>query len=302
MKRNIAAALFISFFILCGCKENRILGRNDAMKHVIKLIDIGPHPSGSENIKKAQKYIIDNLKKTGIEVTEDTFVADTPIGPKQMKNIIGILPGTHTEIIALAAHYETKYFTEFSFVGANDNCSGTGLLLELARAIKESDFASEFTYWFIFLDGEECFVSWTASDSLYGSRHLVEKLKSSGEIYTVKAFILLDMIGDKDLKICRERTSTEWINTIIWDVAKKKGLTNYFNDCYKTVTDDHTPFLEAGISSVDIIDFCYGGNESPGRYWHTSHDTLDKLSSQSLTIVQDVIFDSLPLIQIEIKK
>ncbi|MGA1868116.1 MAG: M28 family peptidase [bacterium] len=303
MRKNIRGVLCIAVsLIIYGCTQCGGGGHNNAMEHVMNLVNIGPHPSGSDAIIKAQDYIIDALKKIGLEVIEDNFIADTPIGRKQMKNIIGILHGTTREIIALGAHYETKYFTEFTFVGANDNCSGTGLLIEIARQLKESRFASDFTYWFVFLDGEECFVSWSESDSLYGSRHLVEKLRTSGDIYTMKVFLLLDMIGDKDLEICRERASTQWINDIIWDVAKKKGFTNYFKDCYKTVVDDHVSFLKAGISSVDIIDFCYGGTTSPGMYWHTPYDTLDKLSPQSLKIVQEVIFDSLPRIQMELKK
>lgn len=268
------------------------------MKHVTTLVEMGPHTSGSENIKRVQTYITDTLTQAGLSIREDRFTADTPLGPRDMMNIIAVSPGRVTDIIAIGAHYETKFFSDFTFVGANDNCSGTGLLLELARVIASRDsLPLEFTYWFIFFDGEESFLTWTESDSLYGSRHLVNLLRESGEIYRLKALILLDMIGDKDLALPRDSQSTAWLSGIIWNTAKDLGYETIFLNREMPVVDDHVPFLRAGISSVDIIDFTFGGDGSPGRYWHTPHDTLDKVSRTSLRIVGEVVLESLPRIE-----
>ncbi|MGA1797081.1 MAG: M28 family peptidase [bacterium] len=259
---------------------------------------MGPHTSGSENIKRVQSYITNTLTHASLSIREDRFTAATPLGPRDMMNIIAISPGRSTNIIAIAAHYETKFFSDFTFVGANDNCSGTGLLLELARVVASREaLPLEFTYWFIFFDGEESFLTWTESDSLYGSRHLVEQLRESGEIYRLKALILLDMIGDKDLALPRESQSSAWLTGIIWNAARDLGYENIFLDREMPVVDDHVPFLRAGVSSVDIIDFTFGGDRSPGRYWHTPHDTLDKVSRTSLRIVGEVVLESLPRIE-----
>ena len=262
------------------------------------LVEMGPHVSGSENMKRVQAYIIENLKQAGLQIQEDRFTAQTPLGPKEMTNIIAVRPGRNTDIIAISAHYETKFFSDFAFVGANDNCSGTGLLLELARVISsKTDPALDFTYWFIFFDGEEAFLNWTETDSLYGSRHLVKVLQGSGDIYRIKALILLDMIGDKDLNIYQETNSSSWLTRIIWTTAREMGYEKTFLNREMQIMDDHIPFVNAGVSSIDIIDFTYGGNKSPGLYWHTPHDTLDKVCQKSLEIVGRVVLESLPRIE-----
>jgi Zn-dependent M28 family amino/carboxypeptidase len=268
------------------------------MDHLACLVEMGPHTSGSKNIKRVQDYIKENITKAGLQIKEDRFTANTPLGIKEMMNIIAVRPGKVRDIIAIGAHYETKFFSDFIFVGANDNCSGTGLLLELARVISAMQNPSlEFTYWFIFLDGEEAFLKWSESDSLYGSRHLVQKLRENGEIYRIKAFILLDMIGDKDLTLCMESNSSVWLTKIIWETAKELSYDNIFLEKKAIIIDDHIPFLNAGVSSIDLIDFTYGGNNSPGLYWHTPHDTLDKVSQKSLEIVGRVVLKSLPAIE-----
>lgn len=294
--RLVAAGLILLAFI--GCKGRDGFSPQHAMRHLTALVEMGPHTSGSENIKRVQAYITNTLTQAGLSIREDRFTAATPLGPRDMTNLIAVSPGRLTDIIAICAHYETKFFSDFTFVGANDNCSGTGLLLELARVIASRDsLPLEFTYWFIFFDGEEAFLTWTESDSLYGSRHLVKLLRESGEIYRLKALILLDMIGDKDLELPRESQSTAWLAGIIWDTAKDLGYGTIFPDREMPLVDDHVPFLRAGVSSVDIIDFTFGGDKSPGRYWHTPHDTLDKVSRESLRIVGEVVLESLPRIE-----
>jgi glutaminyl-peptide cyclotransferase len=148
----------------------------------------------------------------------------------------------------------------------------------------------------LFLDGEEAVVDWNlpnAKDHTYGSRYYVEQLKKAGTVKDVRAFILVDMIGDKDLGIRREQNSTEWLTDIIWTTAKKLGRTEFLDDV-TPIEDDHVEFLAAGIPSVDIIDLDYPA-------WHTAEDTLDRVSAKSLQVVGDVLLAALPLIENRLK-
>jgi len=267
-----------------------------AFEHVRKQVEFGPRPPGSAEIKKTQSYIISQLESYGIKVIKDSFQASTPQGTVQMMNIIGELPGERPEIIIIASHYDTKPTREFKFVGANDGGSSTGALLEIARVLSRSKPPA--TLWFTFFDGEEAFVQWSDTDSRYGSRRMVEKLRADKKLSDVKAMILLDMIGDKDLDIKRESNSSAWLTSIIWNTAGKLGYEKHFQSDTQWIDDDHIPFLRAGVPAVDIIDFNYGhGNQ----YWHTAQDTLDKVSPQSLKIVGDVVILSLPEIAKRLK-
>ncbi|MEW6381724.1 MAG: M28 family peptidase [bacterium] len=293
--------------IICfsGCqktsRQSPVDGRR-AWQHVEKVAGFGPHPSGSKALEEVQRYIKSTLTEAGCSISEQSFTASTPIGGIPMKNIIGALAGKREDIILLATHYETKLFTEFDFVGANDGCSGTGLLLELATALGKVRKDLDCTLWFVFFDGEEAFIQWSPDDSLYGSRYLASQLLAKRMLPRIRSVILLDMIGDKDLTICREKYSTTWLQDQIWSVASEMNYQKYFRECSQMVMDDHWPYLQAGIPAVDIIDFQYGGSEPPGVYWHTAQDTLDKLSADSLQVVGDVVYQSIFRIQKELFK
>lgn len=261
-----------------------------AFEHAAKMVGFGPRPSGSDAIKKAQGYIISELKSSGLKVTEDDFVAKTPKGLLPMKNIIGQVQGAKPEVVIICGHYDTKQ--QAGFLGANDGGSSTAAVLELARVLGRSK--PEYTLWFVFFDGEEAVVDWGAMngmDNTYGSRHLASKMVSEGTIRQVKALILLDMIGDKELTIKREGQSTSWLVNLIWEAARAGGRDNVFVKDEHFISDDHLPFVEARVPSVDLIDFDYGPDHS---YWHTNEDTLDKISGESMKIVGDVIIRALP--------
>ena len=201
-----------------------------------------------------------------------------------MVNIRAVRPGPKPSIIALTGHYDTKLF-DFPFVGASDGGSSAAWLLEMARAT--ANLKLENTLEFIFFDGEEAVVEWTADDSVYGSRYDVDRRYRDGSLRQLKALILVDMIGDKNLNIRKETQSTDWLKTIIWNTAASLGYTREFPNDTLEVADDHIPYLKAGVPSVDLIDFDYPP-------WHTAEDTLDKTSGRSLKIVGDVVYFSLP--------
>src|SRR5262249_8701147 len=141
------------------------------------------------------------------------------------------------------------------------------------------------------LDGEEARLwDWQGTDNTYGSRHYVDAARKDGSLATLKAMILIDMIGDRDLDIRRDANSTPWLTDIIWHAAKKQELDSYFLAQATRIEDAHLPFVTAGIPSVDIIDLDY-------EQWHTAKDTLDACSARSLQVVGDTLLAALPTIE-----
>lgn len=259
-----------------------------AWAHLQAQVNIGPRVAGSEGNRATRDYIQKTLSALGVSVTEQPFEARTPLGPVKMVNLIATLPGDRPERIILASHFDTKLFKEFRFVGASDSASSTAALLELARVLK--DRARPYTIELLFFDGEEAFVEWTETDSTYGSRYYVQEARRAGTLSGIKALVLLDMIGDRQLNIRRESNSTPWLTAIIWNTAKRLGYGRYFLDESTPIEDDHLPFLNAGVPAVDIIDLDYPA-------WHTAADTIENVSAQSLQIVGDVVLASLPEIE-----
>jgi Zn-dependent M28 family amino/carboxypeptidase len=251
------------------------------------LVGFGERRPGSEGHRKAQEYIVAELRKLQVEVEEVGFTAETPRGRVPMKNIIGKIPGRTADQLVVSGHYDTLW--RDGFVGANDGGSSTALLLELARVLKQQA-PQRMAVWVVFFDGEEAVEQWTESDSLYGSRWQARLWRQQGVLGRVRALINVDMIGDKDLALKRESSSTPWLVELIWKVAREKGYGKHFLDAEVPLLDDHTPFLQLGVPAVDLIDFDYG----PGhRYWHTNQDTLDKISPRSMEIAGEVVLESL---------
>ncbi len=259
-----------------------------AYGHLRDLVDIGPRVSGTPANAKTRQYIISTLGSMGIKAVEQRFEARTPLGVVGMANILATLPGVRSERIVLGSHFDTKRFREFRFVGASDGGSSTAALLELARALENRP--RPFTIELLFLDGEEAVVEWSATDSTYGSRHYVQDAQRTGTLAALKAFILLDMIGDRNLNIRRESNSTPWLTDAMWSAARRIGHGRYFLPESTPIEDDHLPFLKAGVPAVDIIDLDY-------HAWHTAADTLENVSAQSLQVVGDVVLAALPDIE-----
>ncbi|MBM3809207.1 MAG: M28 family peptidase [Acidimicrobiia bacterium] len=259
-----------------------------AWEHLRQQVAIGPRPSGSAGNVKNRDYIKAQMAALGIKVVEQPFEGQTPLGPVKMVNLIATIPGKRPDRIILASHFDTKLFREVRFVGASDGASSTAALIELGRVLKTRQ-QLPFTYELLFFDGEEAVVEWTGTDNTYGSRHYVDHARKTGTLQSIRALILLDMIGDRDLTIRRESHSTRWLTDIVWATASKLGH-RQFMDEETTVEDDHIPFVKAGVAALDIIDLDY-------PQWHTPQDTLDAVSARSLQVVGDVVVASLPLIE-----
>lgn len=267
----------------------RTFDSGKAWEHVRRQVAFGPRPAGSAALAETRRYLLDQLKGMGIAATEQAFDADTPLGTIRMVNVVATIPGLRRERLALGSHYDTKLFREFRFVGANDGASSTAVLLELGRVLKGRP--NPFTIELLFFDGEEAVIEWQGTDNTYGSRYYVQAAQKAGTLGSLRAFVLLDMIGDRHLNLRRESSSTAWLTDLIWAAAKRLGHGAAFsNKSFSIGGDDHYPFLAAGIPSVDVIDFDYPA-------WHTSGDTLDAVSARSLQITGDVVLEALPAIE-----
>jgi len=261
-----------------------------AYDYTAKLVAFGPRPSGSDAIVRTQDYIIGQLKGFGCAVDTDDFHASTPVGSLAMKNIIAKVPGAGQGIILLLTHYDTKRLD--NFVGADDGGSSTGLMLEMARLLCKAP-KRKYSVWMAFVDGEEAVVNWdTNNDNTYGSRELAARMALSGELKQVRAVILADMIGQKNLEIPRESNSTKWLTDLVWSTAARLGYKGIFVSRESSVEDDHQSFLSRDVPAVDIIDL-----DGYSAYWHTPQDTMDKLSPRSLAIVGYVILESVDALQ-----
>ena len=271
-----------------------------AYEYAREFVAIGPRwPTGPGHVK-AEEFLRSHFQRAHDQLEEDAFTADTPIGPVPMRNFIVRFPGKKNGVILLGTHYETNYPLRYiGFVGANDGAATTGLLMAIGDRLHAETASGKklegYSVWLVFFDGEEAINSWSRSDSTYGSRHLAARWGRDGTLSQIKAFLLADMIGDKDLDIQRESNSTGWLVLLVGQAAKKFGYERYFFQREMAVEDDHLPFVERGVPSIDIIDLDYGPNNS---YHHTAQDTLDKVSAHSLTIDGDVFLETIRLIDL----
>lgn len=263
-----------------------------AMQYTKEIVAFGPRPDTSKAIEKVRSYIKNKLKNDHVE--EDSFVAETSIGKIPMTNIVAKFPGTKDGIIVLASHYETNYWLkDTSFVGANDGACTSALLLAIADQLRGKKLEGN-SVWLAFLDGEESMKKqWVTNDALWGSRHLAHKWQGDGTSKKIKAFLLLDMIGDADLNISRAENGTPWVEDLVLQAATRLGYQSFFFAETLPVEDDHLPFLHIGVPVADLYDSSYGYNDS---FHHTTEDTVDKLSVKSLQVSGDVVLEAIRLI------
>jgi Zn-dependent M28 family amino/carboxypeptidase len=260
------------------------------MQYVKEVVAFGSRPPGSSGHAKLEQYILSKLK--GVDVEQDKFTAQTPAGQFPINNIIAKFSGKKDGIIVVAGHYDTNYPLPKTYVGANDGGSTTALLLALADHFRGKQLDG-YSVWLVWTDGEEAFVKWTDTDSLYGTRQLAHQWQQDGTAKKVRAFILVDMIGDDDLDIQRDTNSTPWLTDVVSQAATDLGYQSHFFQQTIAIEDDHIPFAKIGVPVVDLIDFDYGYNNV---FHHTPEDTIDKLSPQSLAITGDVVLRTIQLL------
>jgi Zn-dependent M28 family amino/carboxypeptidase len=248
-----------------------------AYEDVKTQVSFGPRSPGTPGHDQIRKWIQSELESDGwqVEVQESESMGH-PI-----KNIIAKRTGDPPKIL-IGAHYDSRMFADQDpdsakhtqpVPAANDGGSGVAVLLGLARSIPKDTVP----VWLVFFDAEDNgrIEGW---DWILGSREFVKN-----NPVQPRAVVVVDMIGDADLNIYKEKNSNQAITDEIWKTARNLGYGDKFIESYKySMIDDHTPFLDAGLPAVDLIDFDY-------PYWHTTQDASDKVSAESLKAVGDTL-------------
>jgi glutaminyl-peptide cyclotransferase len=266
-----------------------------------QLLQVAPKRfNGSPGHLKAEEFIKQHFAPEAAKghFETDTFTTNTPAGLQTMHNFIVRYPGKKDGVIVLASHYETNYpLRDINFYGANDGAATTALLIEIGTILRAHP-PEGYSVWLVFDDGEEAVQSWSNSDSLYGTRHLAAKWATDGTLAKIKAFIVADMIADKDLNIDYVDNSTPWLLDTLKAAAKNTGHSAYIFKYREAEEDDHLPFLQRGVPVLDVIDAHYGPLTAsmPDGYHHTDQDTLDKISAHSLQISGDLFLEMIRLI------
>lgn len=265
-----------------------------AFGYLQQLCRIGPRRSGSQGMARQQKMLTDHFQNLGGRVELQRFRIAHPIdrSPVPMANLIVRWHPESKQRILLCAHYDTLPFPledpvnrRGRFVGANDGGSGVAVLMELAHEMP----ALKLSYGvdFVLFDGEE-FIFDRNGRYFLGSEHFARAYAKARPEYRYRWGVLLDMVGDKDLRIYREGYSVSWPDTRplvdeIWSTARRLGVREFVHRRGQYIRDDHLPLHRlAGIPCCDVIDFDYPP-------WHTQADTPENCSALSLAKVGWVI-------------
>jgi glutaminyl-peptide cyclotransferase len=289
----VAIAAFTAFAAGCGDDDDPTpsVDRFDAgraFEDVEAQVAFGPRPSGSPANRRQAKFLAESLRDAGVRGVR----VQTPYA-----NVVGTIPGSEPDALLIAAHHDTKDIP--GFVGANDGGSGVAVVLELARALP--DRVNGPSVHIALFDAEEARGDRPFDvDGTRGSRQYVEYARESrpGDpvqgtppLAEIQSMILFDLVGDCDLSIPLEAGSDGELYRYI---AMQAGDGSPFEGETSAILDDHVPFVEAGVDAVNLIDFTYGPGPSPGAYWHTTEDTLDKVCPESLDAVGEAVLAVLP--------
>lgn len=279
----LALAASIGFFGYLGyglvepTPDTVTFSGEEALAHVQTQMAFGPRITGTDEHKAMGDWVIRELSERGWEVFIQPF---EPLENVEARNILAV-SGSGPAVI-LGAHYDTRIFADQDpdpanrnkpVPGANDGASGVAVLMELARSLNVP--ATGKTICLVFFDAEDNgrIPGW---DWILGSRFFVSRLDGLPKCSEPEFAVIVDMIGDADQQVFRERNSTPFLVDALWSTAAEIGYSQWIIDEPRfAMTDDHTPFLEANIPAADMIDFDY-------PYWHTVEDSLDKVSAESL--------------------
>ena len=295
MNRVLLGALPCSLLLLASCGLGIGSGPPPstdaalAYSYAEKSVSFGARHSGSKAIEKYAEWIRKTASESGkFTVSDMVFEENTPQGPIRFRNIIAEIKGKSGDFVIVGAHYDAKKFQTISdFQAANDGASGVGALLAMIHALQNAPHKPPVGIRFVFFDGEECLYSYTENDGLHGSRRLASEWTRLGLLKRCRAMILLDMIGDRDLSLTIPANSNPALVRTFQSLAEKYSPALNYKLLDYDIVDDHVPFLKAGTPSLNLIDFEFGPEN---RYWHTSGDTLDKISGQSMKTVADLAF------------
>jgi glutaminyl-peptide cyclotransferase len=207
-----------------------------------------------------------------------------------LTNIIASFDLAANNRVMLCAHWDTRPWADQDkdpkkrdkpILGANDGASGVAVLLQLAKLMKQS--RPPIGVDIVLFDGEDLGQKNDLTNFALGSKYFAAHKAAT---FNPRYSILLDMIGDAELEIPKEPNSLRFAPEVVqyvWSTAENLGLKEFTEDTSPDIYDDHIPLNEAGIKTIDLIDFNYP--DRTNRYWHTSEDTPDKCSPVSLQVV-----------------
>lgn len=235
-----------------------------------------PRDAGTIRGGIAANWLLDSASMTGANVRRDIFTASTPAGERRFCNLYAeFATNPDGEWVVLVSHFDTK--PGIKCAGANDGASTSALLVAIADVLN-SWRTPKGNVLLVWTDGEECQgARYSEGDGLQGSRRAVRYLQEKKR--KVKAVVCLDMLGDKELNISIPANGSPALTRIASLAARRIGEPKLVKPIDERVKDDHVAFLEAGYKAIDLIDFDYGPNNA---WWHTSDDTIDKISEESL--------------------
>jgi len=277
-KAALAATLALALASACpAAPQTAGFDGKRAWADVKYQVDLGPRTIGSVAHQRLVDWLLVSLKRKGWSAS----VEESVHGRAKIRNVVG-KRGRGTPWIILGAHFDSRFIADHDpdpakrnqpVPGANDGASGVAVLLELARVLPKD---LEKQIWLVFLDAEDNgdIPGW---DWILGSRAFAARLEGKPD-----AVVIVDMIGDADLNILREGYSDPGLTDEIWKTAARLGFRQFIDRPGYDIIDDHVPFLQKGLRAVDIIDFDY-------PYWHTTADTPDKVSAESLRAVGETL-------------
>ena len=238
-----------------------------------------PRDAGTVRGRLASNWLLDTVSAEGVDIRRDSFRAATPRGERTFTNLYcEFSADPDADWVVVMSHFDTKPAT--GCPGANDGASTTGLLMALARSVAERGLPKG-NLMLLWTDGEECIYGYSGNDGFWGSRHAAERLGRSGR--KVRAAICLDMLGDRNLNVTVPANCDDTLAKIAVHAARRAGLGDGFvTRIPEEVKDDHVAFADCGWRAIDFIDFDYGSVPGRNDWWHTSADTVDKLSVDSL--------------------
>jgi len=278
----LAAAICLCFAVMALAAAAARFDAARAYRDLVTQCEFGPRVPGTQAHAECARWLTQTLYDCADAVSVQRFTATVGGKPLPLSNIVATFNPAGTDHVLLAAHWDTRPTADRDpdpanrsrpILGANDGASGVAVLLEIARALKAHPPSPRVTI--VLFDGED--YGPTAEDMFLGSKHFARTFAGP----KVEWAVLLDMVGDRDLKIRPERFSVQGAPAVvdrIWTAAEKIGATAFVRDPGPTILDDHVFLLDRGIPCIDVIDFDY-------PYWHTLADTPDKCAPDSLAQV-----------------
>ena len=278
-----------------------------------RICAIGPRVSGTAGMLRQQEILKAYFAELGGQVSMQEFPATHPRSGKEvtLANMIVTWHPDRMDRVLLCAHYDTRPYPDRDprlsnrrkpFIGANDGASGVALLAELGHHVK--DLPPPVGVDFVLFDAEELVYSERRDPYFLGSEHFARQYRDDPPDHKYRYAVLVDMVGDKQLQIYQEKYSISWPDSRglvrdIWATAKDLRVREFVSRSRYEVRDDHLALHDiAGIPACNIIDFDYPRPPgTSGSFWHTTMDTPDKCSGESLAKVGWVILEWLKRLQ-----